>query len=229
MRIRDKKMEKDLALFLILLCSGGIISNVIVALTYKPIYRFLDRKFEFIKYNETSHPLGDNNILGKGWGTVINNLFPMILWIIISFILPYLILGNPMFLLGVRIFVPILIATFILYLRYDVFKTISELNEDRNRFRDKPTYDVGYASFITLVIMFCFAMFGIENFIKNPLVKYLILTIICLMAEFLLIFTDKVNKFSPYKIITAEEHKKFSFILMISVIAFSMLISYKHP
>ncbi|MBE6485803.1 MAG: hypothetical protein E7Z85_03045 [Methanosphaera stadtmanae] len=223
-------MESDLVLFLILLCAGGIISNVIFSLIYKPIYRYLDSNFEFITYDDKSHPLGDNNILGKGWGTVINNLIPMSIWMIISFILPSLVLGKTEFLLGLRIFIPILIATFILYLRYDVFKTIYELNENKNCFNNnKPAYDVGYASFFTLVIMFCFAMFGIENFIKNPLMKYLILAIICLIAEFLLIFTDKINKYLPYKILTAEEHKKFSYILMMIIIGISFLISYKHP
>jgi len=217
-------MEQDLFNFLVILCSGGIISNIFVSLTYKPVYRFLDYKFDWIHFNKESHPLSDNNILGKGWGKVINNLFPMGIWIIISFIIPYLLFNQPVYMLGFRVFASFLIPTFIIYLRYDIFKPIQELQEDNTVNHITPLYDAGYASLATLVIMFSFSMFGMESFFKKGEIKFLVLAFICLLFEIGVIFTDKLNKYFPIKIVTPKQHKLFSYSLMMLTILLVFII-----
>lgn len=196
-----------------------------------PFYTWLDRHFNFInyKYRERWDFLSHHDIKGDGkYHMILNNYLLVLPFPIVSFIIPQILFPESIYIYGLIVFFAITVPIVITYLRENVFSFKPELIEEGdytkiNHFHSNK-YPANYTSAVSLPIVWCFIFFGLGNYLNNYNLKFLLLTIICLICEIMLLFPEKMDKILPLELTTSNGWWTFAIILMGISIASSFII-----
>ena len=188
----------------------------------KVLYKFLDKKLDFIRYDESKNPLTNIDVLGRGKAAVFNNiitgLIPVTLFV---FGIPYFFVDKR-YIWGIILSIVIAIFINIIYWREDVFITILEKQELLMNYNLPDNtflgYDGGYASLICIFISAFCVIFGMTHYYMLGNIHCLIYVLICICCMLLICYVDKVDSVLFIDLKQASNFKYYCLVLFLIVL-----------
>ena len=211
----------DPSLVFFIICIALAIPAMILWGKYvlKPLYTFLSKKTKKPFYDGVSDIYLEFEPRGKL--AIFHTILGFMPMIIVTYIIPELVFPGT-YTIWLLFSLGMICMTIIIYYREDVFikakKTYGLDNMITIKHFQPEGYSLTYYALLSLINLWPLCFYGLSNYLDTFYTRFLVLTIICLIIEFLILFPDITDKFMPFDLKTSNGW----WILLI----FTTLISY---